>query len=142
MVVGFEALLRLKNHLISPAQFIPVAEETGGIIEIGRWVTREAIKQIAAWNSKGLSAKPIAINFSAKQLNDLNYVKFLGDTLKEFDVEAKYIDIEITESIFLEKKEETIEFLNELKILGIKIALDDFGTGKLWRPKKYIIIIF
>jgi diguanylate cyclase (GGDEF)-like protein/PAS domain S-box-containing protein len=128
-IVGFEALLRLKNHYISPAQFIPVAEETGMIIEIGRWVTKEAIKQIVIWRNMGLDIKPIAINFSAKQLNDLNYVEFLENALKEMNVEAKYIDIEITESIFLEKKEETIEFLKQLKTLGVKIALDDFGTG-------------
>lgn len=129
MIIGFEALIRLKNHSISPAQFIPVAEDTGGIIEIGRWVTRESIKQISKWREKGLEIKPIAINFSAKQLNDPAYVNFLENTLKEFGVAAKYIDIEITESIFLEKKAETIEFLNKLKALGVSIALDDFGTG-------------
>lgn len=128
-VVGFEALLRLKNHAISPVQFIPVAEETGLIIEIGRWVTKEAIKQISTWKRKGLTLKPVAINFSAKQLNDLKYIKFFKNTLEEMDVEAKYIDIEITESIFLDKKEDTLEFINELKSLGVKISLDDFGTG-------------
>jgi len=128
-VAGFEALLRLKNHSISPAMFIPLAEETGIIIEIGRWVTKEAISQIATWKNHNMNIKPIAINFSAKQLNDLNYISFLENTLKEMDVEAQYIDIEITESIFLEKKEETIAFLNELKSLGVKISLDDFGTG-------------
>jgi diguanylate cyclase (GGDEF)-like protein len=128
-VVGFEALLRLKNYSISPAQFIPVAEETGIIIEIGRWVTKEAIKQMSTWKRKGLTLKPVAINFSAKQLNDLKYIEFFKNTLEEMDIEAKYIDIEITESIFLEKKEETLEFINELKSLGVKISLDDFGTG-------------
>ncbi|WML32807.1 EAL domain-containing protein [Clostridium sp. OS1-26] len=128
-VVGFEALLRLKNSSISPGQFIPVAEEMGMIIELGRWVTKEAINQISMWKKKGFDIKPIAINFSAKQLNDLNYIEFLENTLKEANVEAKYIDIEITESIFLEKKEETIVFVNQLKALGVKIALDDFGTG-------------
>ncbi|MBV7275096.1 EAL domain-containing protein [Clostridium sp. PL3] len=127
--VGFEALLRLKNTPISPAQFIPVAEETGLIVEIGRWVTKEAISQISIWKQKGLVLKPIAINFSAKQLNDFNYIEFLKNTLKKAGVEARYIEIEITESIFLEKKEENIAFINELKCLGIKIALDDFGTG-------------
>lgn len=128
-VVGFEALLRLKNYSISPAQFIPVAEETGIIVELGRWVTKEAINQISKWKRKGLTLKPVAINFSTKQLNDLNYIEFFKNTLKEMDVEAKYIDIEITESVFLEKTEETIEFINELKSLGVKISLDDFGTG-------------
>ena len=128
-VAGFEALLRLKNHPISPAKFIPLAEETGIIIEIGRWVTKESIKQIATWKKQSLDIKPIAINFSAKQLNDLNYISFLENELREMDVKAQYIDIEITESIFLERKEETIAFLNKLKALGVKISLDDFGTG-------------
>jgi diguanylate cyclase (GGDEF)-like protein len=128
-IIGFEALLRLKDRHISPSQFIPVAEETGIIVEIGRWVTKEAINQISRWKKKYLDIKPIAINFSAKQLNDLNYIEFLENTLKEADVEAKYIDIEITESIFLEKKKENTAFINRLKSLGVKIALDDFGTG-------------
>lgn len=121
-VVGFEALLRLKNSSISPGQFIPVAEETGVIIEIGRWITKEAIKQISTWKKKGFDIRPIAINFSVKQLNDLSYIELLENTLKEANVEAKYIDIEITESIFLERKEETIAFINQLKALGVKIA--------------------
>lgn len=129
VVVGFEALLRLKNSSISPAQFIPVAEESGMIIEIGRWVTKEAINQISLWKKKGLSVKPISINFSVNQLNDFNYVEYLENTLKEAGVEAKYIDIEITESIFLEKKEESLIFINKLKALGVKISIDDFGTG-------------
>ena len=128
-IVGFEALLRLKNHNLSPAVFIPVAEKCGLIIEIGRWVTKEVIEHIAIWKNKGMVLKPVAINFSAKQLNDLNYVIFLEKLLKEKNIEGKYIEIEITESIFLDKKEEVIAFLNKLRGLGIKIALDDFGTG-------------
>lgn len=128
-IIGFEALLRLKNHMISPAQFIPVAEETGIIIEIGRWVTKEAIKQIVTWEKNGFEIKPVAINFSPKQLNDSTYIEFFSNTLKEMNVEAKYIHIEITESIFLEKKSKSIAFLNQLKALGTKIVLDDFGTG-------------
>lgn len=128
-VVGFEALLRLRDHFISPALFIPVAEETGIIIEIGRWVTKQVINQLALWRNRGFTLKPIAINFSAKQLNDLDYVAFLQAMLKESNLDGKYIGIEITESIFLDKKEETTEFLNKLKALGVKIAIDDFGTG-------------
>ncbi|MEJ8554001.1 EAL domain-containing protein [Tepidibacter sp. Z1-5] len=128
-IVGFEALLRLKNHSISPAVFIPAVEENGMIIEIGRWVTKEAINQISIWKNNGVDVKSIAINFSAKQLDDLDYITFLENELKKKNVESKYIEIEITESIFLDKKEETIAFLNKLRSLGIKIALDDFGTG-------------
>lgn len=128
-IVGFEALLRLKNHSISPAVFIPAVEENGMIIQIGRWVTKEVINQIAIWKNKGIDVGSIAINFSAKQLDDSNYIAFLENELKKKNVESKYIEIEITESIFLDKKEETIEFLDKLRKLGIKIALDDFGTG-------------
>lgn len=128
-IAGFEALLRLKNHYISPAVFIGVAEENGMIIEMGRWVTKETIKKIAIWKNRGLDLKPVAINFSAKQLNDLGYISFLKNTLKEMNVEARSIEIEITESVFLDKKDETILFLNQLRNLGIKIAIDDFGTG-------------
>ncbi len=128
-IVGYEALVRIIDFSISPALFIPLAEEMGMIIEIGRWVTREAINQISIWKEKGLDVKPVAINFSAKQLNDPDYYDFLENLLIEKNVEAKYIDIEITESIFLEKKDMTVEFLNKLKTLGVKISLDDFGTG-------------
>ncbi|MCC5908858.1 MAG: EAL domain-containing protein [Clostridiaceae bacterium] len=128
-IIGFEALLRLKNNSLSPAEFIPVAEETGMIIEIGRWVTEEVIKQIRQWTREGLVPKSIAINFSAKQLNDLDYIEFLESKLKEYNVEPKYIEIEITENLFFERQEKTIEFLERLKATGLKIALDDFGTG-------------
>ncbi|MDW7675405.1 MAG: EAL domain-containing protein [Bacillota bacterium] len=128
-IVGLEALLRLKDSSIPPSEFIPIAEETGMIIEIGRWVIKEAIDQIRLWKQKGLNIKPIAINFSAKQLNDLKFINFLEETLKSENIQGELIDIEITESIFLEKKNETITFLEKVKNLGVKIVLDDFGTG-------------
>lgn len=128
-ISGFEALIRLKKHNISPGQFIPVAEEKGHIIDIGRWVTREAINQIARWKIKGFELKPISINISCKQLKDEKYHDYLEKTLKENAVEAKYLEIEITESILLENSEGTIEFLNKIRKLGVRISLDDFGTG-------------
>lgn len=128
-IVSFEALLRLKNSKLSPASFISIAEETGFIIEIGRWVTKEAIEQIAKWKADGLKLKTVSINFSCKQLNDKGYLDFLKETLLKNEVEPKYIEIEITESIVLEEKENTLEFLNNLIELGVNIALDDFGTG-------------
>lgn len=126
---GFEALIRLKEHKISPGQFIPIAEEAGLIIEIGRWVTREAIEQIAMWQKKGFKLKPIAINLSSKQLNDENYHEFLKSLLMKNGIEARYLDIEITESILLEESNDTMIFLSKIKEMGIKISLDDFGTG-------------
>lgn len=125
----FEALLRLKNRNLSPAKFIEVAEMSGLIIDIGRWVTKEAIRQMAEWRDKGYPVKPVAINFSGKQLNDREYISFLQDTLQEYQIDPRYVEIEITESILVEKTENTLTFLNELKAMGLRIAMDDFGTG-------------
>jgi len=128
-VVGFEALIRLKNHKIYPITFINIAEENGLILDIGRWVTKKAIEQLAIWRDKGFKLKPISINFSSKQLRDTSYLEFLSETLKNNNIETKYLEIEITESILFEKTGKTLEFLNQLKDMGIRISLDDFGTG-------------
>jgi len=126
---GFEALLRLKNYTISPGEFIGVAEETDLISEIGRYVTKTAVKRIGTWIKEGKKPKKVAINFSSKQIRDLTYVEFLKKLLDEHQIEAKYIEIEITESMLLEKSTRTLELLNEFRELGVSIALDDFGTG-------------
>lgn len=128
-IVGFEALLRLKHHNIPPFLFIEVAEDTGLIKEIGRWVTKEAILQIAKWKREGKEEKSIAINFSSKQMSDIGYYTFLVNLLEENGIEPKYLELEITENILLEKSEATLNFLDKLHKLGIPIALDDFGTG-------------
>ncbi|MFW6382249.1 MAG: EAL domain-containing protein [Bacillota bacterium] len=125
----FEALIRLKTEDISPGEFIPVAEESNLIIKIGRWVTEAAIKQLAAWQAKGFYSKSISINFSAQQLNDLSFIDFLKDKLRQYKVPAELLEIEITETVLLEKKDKSIGFLNKLKDSGVKISLDDFGTG-------------
>ncbi|MGM0410922.1 MAG: diguanylate cyclase domain-containing protein, partial [Bacillota bacterium] len=85
----FEALIRLKNHKLSPGKFIPIAEESGMINEIGRWVTENAIKQLKNWKNKSLDEKSIAINFSAEQLNDKDYISFLKDTLNKYEINKK-----------------------------------------------------
>ncbi len=128
-IIAFEGLLRLKDYSIPPNVFIPVAEESGLIIEIGRWVAKEAIRQLARWRDKNLPLKPIAVNYSNKQLQDTGYSRFLLDTLKEYDIDPKYLEIEITESILLEKTDKTFQFLNDAADLGINFALDDFGSG-------------
>jgi len=130
-IVGFEALIRLKEqeHTISPSSFIAIAEENGLILDIGRWVTENVIEQLANWKERGFILKPVSINFSSKQLRDTNYIEFLKRILAKNCIEAKYLEIEITEGILLEKTDNTIVFLNKLKDIGIKISLDDFGTG-------------
>jgi diguanylate cyclase (GGDEF)-like protein len=123
-----EALLRLKDNSFSPGEFIPVAEESGLIIEIGRWVTKEAIKQLAVIKNKYQAKVIISINFSVKQIRDQGYLNFLQKNLKKYKIPAHYLEIEITESILIEENK-AITFIKELKKIGVKIALDDFGTG-------------
>ena len=124
-----EALIRLKEYDISPGKFIPIAENSGLIIEIGRWVTKRVIGKISTDLKKGKAPKKIAINFSVHQLEDHNYIRFLKETLQKNNVAPELIEIEITESILIKKEEEAVKFLKQLKDLGIKLALDDFGTG-------------
>lgn len=128
-VSAYEALIRFKDHSLSPAEFIPVAEDNGSIIRIGRIVTEKVIAQLGIWQDKGYTLKTVSINFSALQLYDDGYLDFLKDMLSRYGVDAKYIEIEITESIFLDNKQLALEFLMELRHCGIRISIDDFGTG-------------
>ncbi|MCX7903862.1 MAG: EAL domain-containing protein [Caloramator sp.] len=128
-VASLEALLRLKNYNISPAKFIPIAEETGLIIPIGEWVIKNTIKQLRDWLDKGLTIRPVAINISPVQIKDISFVFKVKKMLEEFNIEPKYIEFEITENIMLEKHDEAVKLLQELKDIGINISLDDFGTG-------------
>lgn len=128
-ISGFEALLRLKNHNISPSYFIEIAEESDLILDISRWVTREVIEELSRWMEKGFDLKPISINFSARQIRDLSYIEFLQEVLDKNQIDADLIEIEITENILLENTDNTMDYLNELRKIGTKIVLDDFGTG-------------
>lgn len=128
-LIGFEALLRLKNHPISPAEFIPVAEQTGLIIQIGRIVTEKAVRQLAEWKEKGYGGFTVAVNFSNRQLRDTEYPEFLQKLFNRYRVEPELLEIEITESIFLKKSEESLRFMEQIVDMGIGLALDDFGTG-------------
>lgn len=128
-ITGLEALIRMKNYRYTPDVFIPIAEETGSIIPIGRWVIKTVIEQISEWLKEGVEVKPIAINFSPKQLMDKSLHQYLNNILDQYDIPAKYVEIEITENILIDNIEETLCFLNKIKNLGIKMALDDFGAG-------------
>lgn len=125
----YEALLRLKSEPISPAVFIPIAEETGLIIQIGRIVTRKAVAQLAQWQSEGHLGKTLSINFSAAQIHDSGYIAFLEGLLQHYHVSADCIEVEITENIFIENRDMTLQFMSQIKTLGVKISIDDFGTG-------------
>ncbi|OLS33420.1 bifunctional diguanylate cyclase/phosphodiesterase [Bacillus sp. MRMR6] len=131
-VYGVEALLRWnhpKHGPISPAEFIPIAEETGMIIPIGEWVLQEACKNYKEWELQGIAPQSLCINLSPRQLRDpqlLNKIKLI---LEEHHFIAQHLEIEITESVAIDNFEDTISKLNQIRETGIKVALDDFGTG-------------
>lgn len=128
-LVGYEALVRIKNENISPAVFIPIAEQSGLISQIGRMTTEMAIKQLAEWRSQGISLHPISINYSSNQINDSGYVKFLKGLLKKYDIDPKYVEIEITEGLFMESTWQAGNLFVQFQAMGIKLLMDDFGTG-------------
>lgn len=131
-IVGAEALIRWQNEelgSVSPADFIPIAEETGLIISIGRWVIKSVCEQIKLWEKQNISVPHIAINISAKQFHQADFVAMLIRTLYEESVSPKKITLEITEGVFLGNLEEAIDKMNVLKQSGFKFSIDDFGTG-------------
>jgi diguanylate cyclase (GGDEF)-like protein/PAS domain S-box-containing protein len=131
-IIGAEALIRW-NHpewgIVSPEDFIPLAEETGLIIEIGEWVKESACIQNKAWQDAGLLAIPVSINLSAHRFLDKDLIVSLRDILKETKLDPKYLQVEILETSILENEEVVFSILDELKSIGIKIYMDDFGTG-------------
>lgn len=131
-IVGAEALIRW-NHpewgLVSPDEFIPLAEETGLVTEIGYWVKRTACIQNKKWQDANLPKIPISINLSANRFLERSLITSVMDVLEETKLESKYFEIEITESSLLENEKTVFSVLEGLKRLGVKVALDDFGTG-------------
>ncbi len=131
-ITGMEALMRW-NHpglgLVAPSKFIPIAEDTGLILPIGTWLLNMACAQNKAWQDAGLSPGHIAINLSARQFNEYNLVQSVKDALSQSGLEARWLELEITENVIMQKTEVTIDILNELKAMGIQFAIDDFGTG-------------
>ena len=127
-IVSFETLIRWKHPVrgyVSPAEFIPVAEETGLIIDIGRWVLEEACHQAMSWPGK----LGVAVNFSAVQFQDRQFPMFLMSVLERTGLSASRIELEITETALLEDCADHREMLEQFRSLGIRISLDDFGTG-------------
>jgi diguanylate cyclase (GGDEF)-like protein/PAS domain S-box-containing protein len=131
-IVGAEALIRWQHPemgLVSPMQFIPLAEETGLIVPIGSWVLRTACMQIQAWRASGLPRIRVAVNISSRQFRNETLVAEVRDVLERTGLEADLLELEITESMLMHDQEQTVRMLNELTALGIHIAIDDFGTG-------------
>jgi diguanylate cyclase (GGDEF)-like protein/PAS domain S-box-containing protein len=133
-IIGFEALLRWQHPelgFISPLKFIPVAEETGLIVEIGQWVLSEACRQLRAWQDEFPSDPPltVSVNLSGKQFSQPNLIEIIRRTIGESGLDPSSLKIEITESAIIENIDSAAAILKQLKELGIRISLDDFGTG-------------
>ncbi len=131
-VVGAEALIRWQHSelgIIGPDQFIPLAEATGLIVPLGEWVLRTACKQAVAWRKSGFPPFHIAVNVSALQLKSREIVPQVARILEETGMEGRYLELELTESMVLDKSEELIAILRSFKEMGITISIDDFGTG-------------
>jgi len=130
-IVGAEALLRWRHPvrgLVSPGVFIPVAEETGLILEVGSWVLEEACRQVREWKDANLIMPPIAVNLSARQF-DSQLPKRMAAVLERHGVQPDQINLEITESLLMRGTDNVIAIMNELVAMGMALALDDFGTG-------------
>lgn len=131
-VVGAEALIRWQHPefgLLGPIQFIPLAEATGLIVPLGEWVLRTACKQAVAWRKAGLAPFHIAVNMSALQLKSHEIVPQVARILEETGMEGRYLELELTESMVLDKNECLIAILRDFKEMGVTISIDDFGTG-------------
>jgi EAL domain-containing protein (putative c-di-GMP-specific phosphodiesterase class I) len=133
-LVGMEALVRWEHPergLISPSEFIPVAEETGLILPIGRWVLYEACRQAKEWQDKYRRdlALMVSVNLSGKHFQQATLIEEVSEVLRKTGIEAKHVILEITETVVMEGAETTIEILRKLKSIGVLLAIDDFGTG-------------
>ncbi len=131
-IICMEVLLRWQhpvNGWLSPAEFIPVAEETGLIVPIGEWVMMTACRQNKSWQDQGLPAIPIAVNLSPLQFQQPNIVQRIAGVLEETGLKARYLILEITEGMAMHQVDLAINKLHALKEMGIKVSIDDFGTG-------------
>ncbi|HEX4951538.1 MAG TPA: EAL domain-containing protein [Blastocatellia bacterium] len=133
-LVGFEALVRWQHPergMVSPAEFIPVAEETGAIIAIGQWVLEEALRQTRQWHEQYPSDQPlmISVNLSGKQFTNAKLFEQIVETLSNNGFPSHYLKLEITESVVMDNFESATRLLKQLRTLGVQLSIDDFGTG-------------
>ena len=131
-ILGMEALVRWQHPtrgMVSPAEFIPLAEETGLINALGEWVLWRACQQLQEWLGKGYPPLILSVNISSRQLEHPSFVEKVVEILDQTQVSADYLELEITETAIMQKPEEVIPTLEELKAQGVSLAIDDFGTG-------------
>lgn len=130
-VIGAEALIRWlhpERGMVAPGEFIPVAEETGLIVPIGRWALETACRQAREWQSRGYDLR-VAVNLSGIQFKQPDFIALVADTLRHTNLGSHLLELELTESIAMGDVEETLHILNELNLMGLQLAIDDFGTG-------------
>lgn len=138
-ITGFEALLRWRHPIqgiIFPNQFVPQLEEMGLMIDVGNWVLKTACMQNAAWQKEGLPSVRMMVNLSSTQFFRSNVVGTVKTALHESGLDAKWLELELTELLMLDDSESTIQIMNSLKALGVSLSLDDFGTG--WSSLSYL----
>ena len=131
-ITGVEALLRWRHPergLIAPALFVPIAEDCGLIVPIGRWVLHEACRQAQAWIDAGLPPLTIAVNISAVEMQSKDFVEGVRATLGQTRLNPRYLELELTESVLMQDAGSTAPVLIALKAIGVRLAIDDFGTG-------------
>ncbi|MDZ8053226.1 MAG: EAL domain-containing protein [Aulosira sp. ZfuVER01] len=133
-IVGFEALVRWQHpqhKFVSPAEFIPVTEETGLIIPLGKWILKEACHQLSVWQAQFPTNPPLmmSINLSGYQLSDANLVEYIEQTFKETGINGHSLKLEITETVAMNDVEAAISIMLQLRTLNLQLSIDDFGTG-------------
>ncbi|TYC65972.1 EAL domain-containing protein [Stappia sp. BW2] len=131
-IVGAEALVRWQHPVLGrmmPGEFIALAEESGLIVPLGRWVTREACRQNKEWLDNGLLPITVGVNVSARQFRDDSLISDVREALLETGLGSTYLELELTESLLIQNAEQAVELMDEFRRLGVKLAIDDFGTG-------------
>jgi diguanylate cyclase (GGDEF)-like protein len=131
-IVSMEALVRWKKPdkgLISPAEFIPVAEDTGLIIRMGKWILKTACEQNKAWQKSGLLPRCVSVNISGKQFQKENFITTISNVLEDSSLDTRYLELEVTESVLMYNAKKTVDMLKALNERGIRLSMDDFGTG-------------
>jgi diguanylate cyclase (GGDEF)-like protein/PAS domain S-box-containing protein len=131
-IAGAEALIRWLHPdrgLVPPAQFVPIAEDSGLILPIGQWILREACRQARAWLDAGLGPMPVAVNISTVEFRSKNFLEGIRAILLETGLEPPFLELELTESVLMQHPESTASVLRALKSIGVRLAVDDFGTG-------------